>query len=179
MIYILIALLVIMDQILKYIVTKNVDVYEAKSLIDHFFSITHVKNEGGAWSLFADQAWGIILLTIISAIASVAMLIIIFYLRNKHVPMIRLSVAILVSGTIGNMIDRIRFGSVVDYIQFQFGTYTFPIFNFADMCIVSGSILLAIMLMLDKQLFVSHDKGTTLSQKTMELEDREDSTNAT
>lgn len=116
-----------------------------------------MKNAGGAFSFLAEKSWGIFVLAGISVVVSILLLIALYRLRAKNVPWIRFALALLVAGTIGNMIDRIRTRYVVDYLMFQFGSYTFPVFNLADMCIVCGSILLAILLLFDKKLFLSAD----------------------
>jgi signal peptidase II len=153
MLYVLIAILVAADQFFKYLVTLNLSDYQVYPVINGFFSITHFANTGGAFSFLAEKDWGIILLTAISVIVSVILLYALYKLKNRGVFWTRFAIAILASGTIGNMIDRVRYHSVVDFMMFTFGSYTFPIFNLADMCIVCGSILLAILLLFDKKLF--------------------------
>ena len=153
MLYVLIAVLVLFDQLIKNLITSNIVFGGEIPVIAGFFSIVHASNTGGAFSFLAENGWGIFLLSGISVVVSVILLYTLFRLRNRQVFWIRFAIALLVSGTIGNMIDRIRVKSVVDYLMFTFGTYTFPIFNLADMCIVCGSILLAVLLMFDKKLF--------------------------
>jgi signal peptidase II len=153
MLYAMILILAVLDQIIKYVITNQVALSESIPVISGFFSITYVKNSGGAFSFLAEKSWGIFVLAGISVIVSILLLIALYRLRAKNVPWIRFALALLVAGTIGNMIDRIRTRYVVDYLMFQFGTYTFPVFNLADMCIVCGSILLAVLLLFDKKLF--------------------------
>lgn len=158
MLYVLIAVLVFFDQLIKYQITQNLTRYQIMPVIDGFFSITHFSNTGAAFSFLANHSWGIYVLTGISVAVAAVLLLALYRLRNKKVFWIRFAIALLVSGTIGNMIDRIRFKEVVDYLMFTFGSYTFPIFNLADMCIVCGSILLAILLLFDKKLFHAEEK---------------------
>jgi len=153
MLYVLIAILVFFDQLIKFNIIQNLGKYEIVPVIQGFFSITHFSNTGAAFSFLANKEWGIILLTGISVVVSVILLYALYRLRNMHVFWIRFAITLLVSGTIGNMIDRIRYQEVVDYMMFTFGSYTFPIFNLADMCIVCGSILLAVLMIFDKNLF--------------------------
>ncbi len=154
MLYAMILILAALDQIIKFIVTNQVMMNESIPVIAGFFSITYVKNTGGAFSFLAEKPWGIFVLAGISVMVSILLLIALYRLRTKNVPWIRFALALLVAGTIGNMIDRIRTRYVVDYLMFQFGSYTFPVFNLADMCIVCGSILLAVLLLFDKKLFL-------------------------
>ncbi len=152
MLYFLIIFLVILDQYFKYLISQNIDVGQVNPIIEGFFSLTNVRNTGGAFSLLAEQDWGIILLSAISGIVSIVLIVILYRLRGKNYEWIRLAIALVAGGTIGNMIDRIRLRSVLDFLMFRFGSYTFPIFNFADMCIVVGSILLAVLIFFDKRI---------------------------
>ncbi len=152
MLYFLIIFLVILDQYFKYLISQNIDVGQVNPIIEGFFSLTNVRNTGGAFSLLAEQDWGIILLSAISGIVSIVLIVILYRLRGKNYEWIRLAIALVAGGTIGNMIDRIRLRSVLDFLMFRFGSYTFPIFNFADMCIVVGSILLTVLIFFDKRI---------------------------
>ncbi len=152
MLYILIILLVLIDQGTKFLVTQNIEPFLLVPVIDNFFYLTHVLNSGGAFSLLAQTDWGIFVLAGISFLVSMILLYFIYRLRNKDFFLIRLSLAVLVGGTIGNMIDRIRTRAVVDFLMFRFGSFTFPIFNFADICVVLGAISLAFLLLKDKRL---------------------------
>lgn len=158
MLYVLIVLLIISDQLSKYWITHNMSIGEVRPVIEGFFSITYFRNPGGAFSFLAEHDWGIYILAGISVLVAAVLLVILFRIRKKHLFWIRFSLALLVAGTIGNMLDRVIFKSVVDYLMFTFGTYTFPVFNLADMCIVCGSILLAILLITDKKLFLSSEE---------------------
>lgn len=159
MLYVLIAVLVFFDQLIKYLITQNLTRYQILPVIDGFFSITHFSNTGAAFSFLANHNWGIYVLTGISVAVAAVLLYALYRLRSRNVFWIRFAIALLVSGTIGNMIDRLRFKEVVDYLMFTFGSYTFPIFNLADMCIVCGSILLAVLMLFDKKLFRT-EEGT-------------------
>lgn len=169
MLYVLIAILVILDQISKYMITQNLTLMEIRPVIEGFFSITYFQNSGGAFSFLAETEWGIIVLSAISVTVSVILLYVLYKLRNNKMFWIRFSIALLVSGTIGNMIDRIRVKAVVDFLMFTFGKYTFPIFNVADICIVAGSILLALLLIFDKRLF-STDGNKTADNLTVDAD---------
>ncbi|NLW89330.1 MAG: signal peptidase II [Clostridiaceae bacterium] len=157
MLYLLIILLVIIDQTIKQIIIRNVGLQESIPVIDGFFSITHVKNTGGAFSFLSDQGWGIYFLASMSLVISMILIVVIFKLRNKNMFWIRLAATVLASGSIGNMIDRFAYQSVVDFLMFDFGRFTFPIFNFADMCIVVGSFSLAILLLFDRRFMKDSD----------------------
>ncbi len=160
MIFLFIAILVVIDQATKYWIIRFVDINEKIPVIEDFFSITHVRNSGGAFSFLAEHGWGLYFLAFMSLFISVVLLVIIYRIRNKDMFWIRLAASVLAGGSIGNMIDRFVHRSVVDFLRFDFGKYTFPIFNFADMCIVIGSITLALFLLFDKRMMRSEEEKT-------------------
>lgn len=163
MLYLLIILIVAIDQLTKYIIVRNVDTNQAVSVIKHFFEITNVKNTGGAFSFLSDTSWGIFVLAAISGVIAIVLVIVIFRLRNMEFRFLRLTLSVLAAGTIGNLIDRVRVGSVIDFLMFSFGKYTFPVFNVADICIVCSSIILVFMLIFDKKILdaISNDSSST------------------
>jgi len=135
------------DQFTKNLVTKSMAVSQVKPIIDNFFSLMYVKNKGSAFSLLASKDWGITILSVISAIALVVILFVAFFVLAKY-KSTRLSLCLifLSAGTLGNLIDRVRLHYVVDFLRFDFGSYTFPIFNVADICITVSCIVLAVLL---------------------------------
>ena len=141
---IIISLIVIvLDQLSKYWILNNLALYESIPIIKDFFSLFHIRNSGAAWGILSDQSWGIYILTIISISAS----IFIFYLIYiNDIKPVRITLALILGGSIGNLIDRIRFNNVVDFLSFTFGDYQFPTFNVADSAIVVGAICLTLYL---------------------------------
>lgn len=138
-IYQITAILLMIDQAIKLLVSSKMHLYQSISIIPHFFSLSYVKNTGAAFSLFENHT---ILLTIISVIFVVIMD---FYIKKEQKNFEKYeitSMGMIMGGIFGNMIDRILHHSVIDYLSFQFGSYYFPVFNFADICIVLGVILL-------------------------------------
>ncbi|MBN1891673.1 MAG: signal peptidase II [Clostridiales bacterium] len=169
MLFLLIALLVLVDQIIKYVIVRFVAVNEVIPVIDGFFSITHVKNTGGAFSFLSEHSWGIYFLASMSLLISIVLMIVIYRIRKREMFWIRLATAVLAGGSIGNMIDRFAYRSVVDFLMFDFGRYTFPVFNFADMCIVVGSITLALFLLFDKR-FMKSDTDESVVQNSVDID---------
>ena len=131
---------VLIDQIIKMVVTSNMSLNSTILVIPNFFSITYVKNDGAAWSILSGNTIFLILISI------VALLIIIMYVfKNSDIKTFEfMNYSILIGGILGNLFDRIKFGSVIDYLDFKIFNYNFPIFNFADMCIVVSIFLLLI-----------------------------------
>jgi signal peptidase II len=132
------------DQFLKATFTTMLASGESIPVIDGFFYLVLRTNPGAAWSFLADKEWGGYVLIAVSSIASAAMLIFILKYPDRR---IKACLAFLCAGSVGNLIDRIRFGSVTDYLDFHFGSYVFPTFNLADTLIVCSSIVLGILVL--------------------------------
>lgn len=143
---ILIALVSI-DQVIKLVVVNNIVVGGTAfslSLGDFdVFSITHVRNKGAAWSILEGKT------VLLIAIAVVAVLIVLYLIFKKKIRSFIgvISLTAMISGGIGNMLDRIRLNEVVDYIKVDF--IDFPVFNFADICVVVGAICFCTWLIVD------------------------------
>ena len=141
MIYIVIIIFLIIDIISKLIVSRVCTLNNSVSVINNFFSITYTHNYGGAWSLFSDST---ILITVISIIVIIGIII---YLSKKKInnKIESLGYSFLLGGAIGNLIDRIIYGYVIDFLDFNIFGYNFPIFNIADMGIVIGIFLIIVI----------------------------------
>ncbi len=156
-------LVVTLDQLSKTIVANNMQVGESIVLIKNLFSLTYVRNEGAAWGILANHRWIFLVLT---AIAIIAIPIITYKLRDFGY-FFGTSMALIWGGAIGNMIDRLFYGSVVDFIEATF--IDFPVFNIADSCVVVGGIMLFIYLVfINKTLFKSEKKPETVSEEDEE-----------
>lgn len=133
--YFIIALLIMIDQIVKYIVRIRFDVGESIPIIKNIFHLTYVRNIGAAFGILANQKIFFVIITIV-----VIGGIILFVRKQQNVhKMMLLSLNLIVGGAIGNFIDRVYLGYVVDYFDFRI----WPVFNIADINIVIGSILLS------------------------------------
>lgn len=132
----------VLDQIIKVIVITNMSLYDSVSVINNFFNITYVRNTGAAWSILSGNTM------LLSVISLVALVLIYFYcIKDKKLTKFEtLSYGLLIGGTFGNLVDRIFYGYVIDYLDFKIFSYNFPVFNLADICIVIGVILICISL---------------------------------
>lgn len=139
MIYYLIALIVfLLDQGTKYLISSRLDIGEQIPVLGNFFLITSHRNRGAAFSILQDQRWFLILVTVVVVVG------IVWYLskiKNTR-RLLSTALALVLGGAIGNFLDRSLTGEVVDFLQLNFGSYTFPIFNVADSCIVIGVALI-------------------------------------
>lgn len=134
------TIIVIIDQIIKILIKKYLKENKFIKIIPNFFSLYHVKNTGAAFSILENNT---ILLIIIG------FLVLIFLdkeiSKEKKLDKYQiLSLGMIIGGIIGNLLDRIMYHGVIDYLSFQFGSYYFPIFNFADIGITLGVLLLII-----------------------------------
>lgn len=135
------GIIIALDQITKYLVVKNIGLTEAVTLIPKMLDLVYVKNTGAAFNILSGR---IGLLSIISLLFSVG---VIWYMIAKK-PKNRLlvtSVMLLFAGAVGNMIDRIFRGFVVDFIKTVF--IEFPVFNVADIAITVGAVMLIVYLL--------------------------------
>ena len=129
---------IIIDLIVKIIVNSNMNVYDSIIIIPNFFSITYVRNIGAAFSIMENSR---ILFIIIGFVALI--LIYKYLIMNKILnKYLMISYSMLIGGIIGNMIDRIIYGYVIDYLSFNIFGYNAPIFNLADTFIVVSIIML-------------------------------------
>ena len=95
MLYLIVALLVVIDQITKMLVISRVELHQVVPIIDGFFSITFVKNTGGAFSFLSDTTWGIFILTALSVVVSIITLILIRYFKQSYYSRVRLALTVL------------------------------------------------------------------------------------
>ncbi len=130
----------VVDIISKVIIINKLNFQEEFTIINNFLNITYVKNTGAAWSLLNDRGY------IVQIVSILIILGIIWYVyKNKPNSNIeKISYGLILGGAIGNLLDRIMHGYVVDFISIKIFNYNYPIFNLADTFIVSGVILLMI-----------------------------------
>ena len=134
------ALILVADQITKYIVTVNMTLGESRPFLKGLLDFVYIYNEGGAWGFLSGYQW--ILLTVTSIVIIIFITVLVKYgMQDK---LLFWSVCLVLSGGLGNMIDRIfRGGKVVDFLHFEFMP-DFPVFNVADCSVVIGTGLLII-----------------------------------
>ena len=132
-------IVIIIDRILKVLVTNNFVLNVRNKIIDGFFYITNCHNGGAAFSLFSGNVLFLIFITLI-------VLFLIYRTINKeNVNKIGiLAYGLLLGGILGNLYDRIFYGYVIDYLDFRIFNFNFAIFNLADAAIVIGAILLIV-----------------------------------
>lgn len=135
MFFLISAVIIIIDQLSKYYMVQFLNNGIVYPIIGNILELTFVKNKGAAFGVLQNQTVFFVIITIMVSIALIYLLITVsgqFY--------IKLSLSMILGGAIGNLIDRVRLGYVVDFIHISH----WPVFNIADMCIVFGSTILAI-----------------------------------
>ena len=127
--------LLALDQGVKHYITLTLPLGETRPLLPGLVELRTVHNYGAAWSSFSGMRWLLVLVT-----SCIVLLILAVLLRRmvRH-PLGVLAGCLIISGGLGNILDRVRLGYVVDMFNFQFMNY--PVFNVADMCIVCGCVL--------------------------------------
>ena len=142
--------LIVIDQYTKFMVSLHIPLNYSIKVMEGFFNLTHIRNSGVAFGLFASQQseYKPLMFIIISTIAIMAILVI-FHQTPKDKKMVQTGLILIFSGAIGNLIDRSLHGEVIDFVDFFIEGYHFPAFNIADSCITIGVTLMVIDLFCD------------------------------
>ncbi len=147
------ALVMLADHLTKTWVAAHLHIGGAIPIIPGILRITHWTNEGAAFSLFADSAspnavrWGLITFTLLAALA-----VLIAMIRlGRQFTLTTVALAFVFGGALGNVHDRIAYGSVIDFIEVHIFTYHWPDFNLADSAIVTGACMLVLDSLLSKE----------------------------
>ena len=147
------AFIVFADRFTKTWVEAHIRIGGAIPVIPHVLRITHWTNEGAAFSLFANTAsphvvhWALIGFNVVTALV---VLVILVRLGNRFT-LVTVALALIFGGALGNVHDRVLYGSVVDFIEIHILSYHWPDFNLADSCIVTGACLLLLDSLLPKK----------------------------
>jgi signal peptidase II len=136
--------ILLLDQWTKTAVQAQFPLYRSVPVIEGFFNLTHVRNRGGAFGVFGGERGelGTFLFIGISVVA-VGVLLYLFLKSKEKDGLLRFSLSLILSGALGNLADRLRFGEVIDFLDFYVGTYHWPAFNIADSAISVGVALMA------------------------------------
>ena len=137
--FVLVLVLVVIDQLVKHWVVASVALNTAHPLLPHVLALTNLRNNGAAWSILEGQQWFFSLVTVVA----LAVILYLFY-RWRHNPRLLLPLSFILAGAVGNFIDRIQQGYVVDMFETLF--VNFPVFNVADCCLTIGVVWLVIII---------------------------------
>ncbi len=150
--FFLAGLVAVLDQFTKWLVVTRFDLYEIIEVIPGFFNLTYLHNTGAAFGLLANAnpAWRVYFFVGVSVLA----LIFVFFAYHHYSQLgfaYVLAFSGIAGGAVGNLIDRVRYGSVVDFLDFYYGGYHWPAFNVADSAIVVGVALFMIGSFFEKE----------------------------
>ncbi|MFQ5585302.1 MAG: signal peptidase II [Thermodesulfobacteriota bacterium] len=137
------ALVVLLDQITKTVVTRLLSLHQTVEVINGFFNIVYIKNPGAAFGIL--RGWGAVR-TVLLILISLAALAVIVYLYGKTTGRLAsFALSLIAGGAVGNLIDRVRFGEVIDFLDFSLCGYHWPAFNLADSAITVGVTVTVIL----------------------------------
>lgn len=148
------AALAAADQLSKHFIEKSIGYGEKITIIKDFFFLTNHRNTGAAWGVLQGANFIFIPLSI------VMMAVMIYFIIKRNEKLLKAALAVILGGALGNFIDRVLQKGVTDFLDFYFGSYNFPTFNFADMCITCGTIALSVFL-----LFIYKENGAGEHEK--------------
>ncbi|MBI3597557.1 MAG: signal peptidase II [Nitrospirae bacterium] len=133
----------VVDQVTKALIQRTMRLHESIPIIDRLFSLTYIRNAGAAFGIFAEHGNGLRMAFFVTiSVVAISFLLTFFVKIPKEARLGRLSVAMVMGGAFGNLADRLRFGEVVDFLDFYIGSYHWPAFNVADSSISIGVALL-------------------------------------
>lgn len=137
--------ILLLDQITKFIVASSMKVGDSFNVIPNFLNITSHRNNGAAWGILSGKMSFFYIITII-----ILAVLIIFYIKEaKQHLLMQVAISLLFAGALGNFIDRVLHGEVVDFVDTNIFGYNFPIFNVADSSLTIGVLLIVIALLTD------------------------------
>lgn len=133
----------LLDQASKLYIHRTMELFQSIPVIDGFFNIFYIRNRGAAFSFLSQASWRLPFFIAVSLIASGVILVAFGRLRNDQ-KLAQASLAMIFSGAVGNLIDRVRMGEVIDFLDVYWGSHHWPAFNVADSFICVGVALLAL-----------------------------------
>jgi signal peptidase II len=141
----------LLDQVTKLYIDRTMQLYDSIPVVVNFFNITYVRNRGAAFSFLSEASWRLPFFIGITLVASIAIIVAFHKLRDDQ-KLAQVSLAMIFSGAVGNLIDRVRLGEVIDFLDVHWYRHHWPAFNVADSLICVGVFLLALdMLLEDKR----------------------------
>jgi signal peptidase II len=141
--------IVVLDQITKWAVLRTIPLYESFPLIDGLLNLCHVRNRGVAFG-FLNRAGSQVTLYLLILVTLVAVVLVVVWfgkLRSEGGGRGAFGLSLILGGAVGNLVDRVRLGEVVDFLDFHLGAYHWPAFNVADSAVTVGTLWLALNLL--------------------------------
>jgi signal peptidase II len=144
------VVVLVLDQATKLFIDRTMDLHTSIAVVQNFFSITYIRNKGAAFGFLADSSYRLPFFILISIIAVIVIIAVFRKLRaDQKLP--AFSLALIFAGAIGNLIDRVRLGEVIDFLDAHWYRHHWPAFNVADSAICVGVFLLALDMLIDER----------------------------
>ena len=141
--FILVVLILVVDQVTKSVVAKNIAFGTNRSLIPGFFNLSHVRNRGAIFGFFSQASDPLVfVLLTLASLAAFSLVVYYFIKVPDSERLLKITLSLILAGALGNLFDRIFRGYVIDFLDFYVGRYHWPSFNVADSCISVGAVLL-------------------------------------
>ena len=144
------SVVLILDQATKIYIDRTMALHSSITVIEGYFNITYLRNKGAAFGILADSSFRLPFFILVSLVAVTVILLVIRRLREDQ-KLAAFSLSLILSGAIGNLIDRVRLGEVIDFLDAHWKTHHWPAFNVADSAICVGVFLLAIDMFLEER----------------------------
>ncbi|HJV66498.1 MAG TPA: signal peptidase II [Geomonas sp.] len=144
------ALVLVIDQVTKIYIDKTMALHSSITVIENFFNITYLRNKGAAFGILANSSFRLPFFILVSLVAVGVIVAVIKKLRDDQ-KFAAVSLSLIFSGALGNLIDRIRLGEVIDFLDAHWYEHHWPAFNIADSAICVGVFLLAIDMYLEER----------------------------
>jgi signal peptidase II len=145
------GLVMALDQATKWLITRHLPFYSEKTIVSGFFNLIHIHNAGGAFGIFAKNSGGLQSMAFIGiAVAAMGLILYLYKKIPDHYPVLAVGLALIFGGASGNLIDRLRIGRVIDFIDFYIGSLHWPAFNVADAAITVGMGIFAFYILFRK-----------------------------
>ena len=140
----------VLDQATKLYIARTLPLHSMISVIENFFTITYLRNKGAAFGMLATSPWRLPFFILVSLVAGVVIIIVINKLRDDQ-KIASFALSLIFAGALGNLIDRISYGEVIDFIYVHWSDHYWPAFNVADSAICVGVFLLALDMIREEQ----------------------------
>lgn len=139
------------DQITKWIIMDQLTLHGSIPVIQGIFNITHIQNPGGAFGFLARES-DMIRAIVFLLVSSIALVVILYFYHTTPQThrMLSTGFALIFGGAVGNLVDRVRFGKVIDFLDFYIGCYHWPAFNIADSAICVGVVIFSFHVLFKK-----------------------------
>jgi signal peptidase II len=140
----------VIDQATKIYVDRAMDIHSSITVVDNFFNITYLRNKGAAFGVLAQSSYRLPFFILVSLVA-IAVIALVFFRLRPDQKFTAFSLSLIFSGAVGNLIDRLRLGEVIDFLDAHWYDHHWPAFNVADSAICVGVFLLAIDMFIEEK----------------------------